>query len=75
MLRTSRYRNSKALRAWLCVEVDTLRSVASMVRKASISGAPMPANEKSHPVQVNLLGAEATVHVPDALTQLVQQAG
>lgn len=36
---------------------------------------PVPADEKSHLVQINLLGAEAVVHVSDALAQLVQQAG
>ncbi len=28
---TSRYKNNKALKAWLWVELDTLRSVANMV--------------------------------------------
>jgi hypothetical protein len=37
--------------------------------------APMPANEKPHPVKVNFLGAEAIVHVPDTLAHLIQQAG
>jgi len=35
----------------------------------------MQADEKSHPVQVNFLGAEAIVHVTDALAQLIWQAG
>jgi energy-coupling factor transporter ATP-binding protein EcfA2 len=38
---TSRYRKRRALSAWLWVEAETLRSVASMARKASTSGAPM----------------------------------
>lgn len=33
-----------------------------------------PANEEAGPVDVHLLGAEAIVHVPDALAQLVQNA-
>jgi hypothetical protein len=37
--------------------------------------ATMPADEKSHPVEAILLSAEAIVHVPQALTQLVQQLG
>ena len=35
---------------------------------------PMPANENPHPIQINLPGAEAIVHVPYALTHLIQQA-
>ena len=34
-----------------------------------------PANEEADPVDVHRLGAEATVHVPDALAQLVQNSG
>jgi len=34
-----------------------------------------PANEEADPVNVNLLGAEAIVHVPNALAQLVQNSG
>lgn len=33
-----------------------------------------PANEKTHPVDIDLFGAEAIVHVPKALAQLVQRA-
>lgn len=33
------------------------------------------ANEEADPVNVNLLGAEAIVHVPNALAQLVQNSG
>ena len=38
---TSLYKNSSALKAWLCVDADTLRSVASMVKKPSTCLAPM----------------------------------
>ena len=38
---TSRYKNSNALRAWLCVDAETLRSVANIVRKSSTFFAPM----------------------------------
>ena len=31
-----------------------------------------PANEEADPVDVHLLGAEAIVHVPNALAQLIQ---
>lgn len=34
-----------------------------------------PANEEANPVDVHLLGAEAIVHVPNALAQLVQDPG
>ena len=34
-----------------------------------------PANEETDPVDVHLLSAEAIVHVPDALAQLVQNPG
>ncbi len=34
-----------------------------------------PANEEANPVDVHLLSAEAVVHVPDTLTQLVQNPG
>jgi len=34
-----------------------------------------PANEEADPVDVHLLGAEAIVHVPNALAQLVQNPG
>ena len=34
-----------------------------------------PANEEADPVDVHLLGAEAIVHVSDALAQLVQNPG
>jgi len=34
-----------------------------------------PANEEADPVDVHLLGAEAIVHVTDALAQLVQNPG
>lgn len=34
-----------------------------------------PANEEADPVNVDLLGAEAIVHVPNALAQLVQNSG
>ena len=37
--------------------------------------APMPANKKSHPKEVNFLGAKPIVHLPNALAQLVQQTG
>ena len=36
--------------------------------------APMPANEKPHPLQIYLLCAEAIVHVPNPLAHLIQQA-
>jgi len=39
MPKTSRYKNSKALSAWLCIDADTLRSVVSIVRKAFTCGA------------------------------------
>ena len=34
-----------------------------------------PSNEEANPVDVHLLGAEAIVHVPNALAQLVQNSG
>lgn len=34
-----------------------------------------PANEEAYPVNIHLLGAEAIVHVPNALAQLVQNSG
>ena len=71
--------------AWLFVELGILRSVASIVRKASTCGAPMsrgcfhravaamPAHEKPNPIQVNLLNTEATVHISNLLPNLVKQ--
>ena len=41
ILKTSRYKNSTALSAWLCVEADTLRSLAIMLKNASTSCTPM----------------------------------
>jgi hypothetical protein len=41
MWRTSRYRNRSALSDWFCVEALTRRFVASHVRNAAISGAPI----------------------------------
>ena len=35
----------------------------------------MPVNEKPHPILINLLGAEALVHVPYPIAHLIQQAG
>ena len=37
--------------------------------------APMPADEKSHPVQVYLFSAQSIVHVPNVLVQQVWQTG
>lgn len=34
-----------------------------------------PANEEADPIDVDLVGAEAIVHVPNALAQLVQNSG
>jgi hypothetical protein len=36
---------------------------------------PVPTDEKTHPVQVSLLGAEAIVKVTNALPNLIQKAG
>jgi len=37
---TSRYKNNKALRAWLWVETETRRSLANMLKNAVTSAAP-----------------------------------
>lgn len=85
MRKTSRYKNSKALRAWLLVEAETCRSVASMVKKASTSAAPMSRGcrtcppvvcqrMKTDPVKVSFLRARAIVQIADALAKLIHQA-
>ena len=43
--------------------------VARMAHGSTIA---RPSNEKTYPIDVHLLGAEAIVHVPDTLAQLVQ---
>lgn len=85
MPNTSRYRNRMALSAWLWVDADTFRSLASMLRNASTSAAPMSRGcrisplrpchrmKKPHPMQVGLLRVEAIVKVSNPLAQLVQK--
>jgi hypothetical protein len=53
--------------------LDTRR--ADVARMPHRPTARRPANEKTNPIQVNLLGAEAIVQVPDALAHLIQQSG
>ena len=40
-----------------------------------LAAARRTTNEKPHPVDIDLLGTEAIVHVPNALAQLVQHTG
>ena len=88
ILKTSRYKNSTALSAWLCVEADTFRSLAimrqkrrhilhshvtRMVHAAGLEGTP--ADEKLHPAQIGFLGLEAIVQIPNPLAHLIEKAG
>lgn len=64
---------------------DTLRSVASIVKKARTSCAPisrgwrivatpaMPANEETNPIEVSLLSAQAIVLAAKHFTKLMPQ--
>ena len=71
-----------ALKAWLWVDAETLRSVASMVRKTSTPCAPMlhlpippmPTIEKLDPILISLFGAKAIVQITNALAHLIHQA-
>ena len=40
-----------------------------------LAAAPVLADKKPHPAKVNLFGAQAVVRLPDALAQLIEQAG
>ena len=51
-----------------CVDVARMPHLPAVV-------VTRPANEKSHPIQIHLLGREAIVHVANPLAHLVQQAG
>lgn len=84
--KTWRYKNSNALSAWLCVDTETRRSLASIVRNCVTSVPPhgarmlhltvtaMPTHVKANPVEVSLLCFEATVFVTEYLAHLIQQA-
>jgi hypothetical protein len=44
------------------------------VRLLNTTAASRPANEKTHPVHIDLFSTEAIVHAPNALAQLIQHA-
>lgn len=88
MSSTSRYENRMALIVWLCVEADTLRSLAIIDKYASTSSAPMSrgwrmprgwvttsSDENADSIQVGLFGLEAIVPVLNPLSHLIEQAG
>ena len=71
---TSRYRKSKALRAWFRVEAATFRSTARWVRKAAISRMSFVVEQDvtPDPTNVGLFGADRVVFDPHHITYLIQ---
>jgi hypothetical protein len=53
-----------------CPNLDLDRT--HVERMPHLSALARPANEKTHPVNIDLFGTKAIVHVPNALAQLVQ---
>jgi len=55
----------------VCCHPDDRSSLLTKTSYHELATMLMPTDEKSHPIQIDFLGTEAT----DALAQLIQQAG
>ena len=58
----------------LVLAFDPKKTFTHVARMPHLSCTTMPTNEKTDPVQVSLLGAEAIVQVTNKLPDLVQQS-
>jgi hypothetical protein len=71
----------KPLRSQICLNPLPIACTAGIDPKQTTPHVPQsgqstpPAYENPHPIHIDLLGAEAILHIPNALAQLVQHTG